>query len=40
MMAAERLPVVGYHTAFPSLGFVEKENEGFRWLPVSYQLQL
>jgi hypothetical protein len=20
--------------------FVEKENEGFRWLPVSYQLRL
>jgi glyoxylase-like metal-dependent hydrolase (beta-lactamase superfamily II) len=38
MAAAERLPVVGYHTSFPSVGFVQKENEGYRWLPVSYQL--
>lgn len=40
MAAAERLPVVGYHTSFPSLGFVQKQNEGYRWLPVSYQLNL
>ncbi len=40
MAAAERLPVVGYHASFPSLGFVQKENEGYRWLPVSYQLHL
>ncbi|MGH8586941.1 MAG: MBL fold metallo-hydrolase, partial [Gammaproteobacteria bacterium] len=40
MAAVERLPVVGYHMSFPSLGFVEKQNEGYRWLPVSYQLNL
>jgi glyoxylase-like metal-dependent hydrolase (beta-lactamase superfamily II) len=40
MAAAERLPVVGYHASFPSLGFVQKQNEGYRWLPVSYQLNL
>ncbi len=40
MAAAERLPVVGYHMSFPSLGFVQKQNEGYRWLPVSYQLNL
>jgi glyoxylase-like metal-dependent hydrolase (beta-lactamase superfamily II) len=40
MAAVERLPVVGYHTSFPSLGFVEKASEGFKWLPVSYQLQV
>lgn len=40
MAAAERLPVVGYHMSFPSIGFVEKQNEGYRWLPVSYQLNL
>ncbi len=40
MAAAERLPVVGYHTSFPSLGFVERQKEGYRWLPVSYQLNL
>jgi glyoxylase-like metal-dependent hydrolase (beta-lactamase superfamily II) len=40
MVAAERLPVVGYHASFPSVGFVQKENGGYRWLPVSYQLHL
>jgi glyoxylase-like metal-dependent hydrolase (beta-lactamase superfamily II) len=38
MAAAERLPVAGYHMPFPSLGFVERQNSGYRWLPVSYQL--
>jgi glyoxylase-like metal-dependent hydrolase (beta-lactamase superfamily II) len=40
MAAAERLPVVGYHTSFPSVGFVQKQSEGYRWIPVSYQLDL
>jgi glyoxylase-like metal-dependent hydrolase (beta-lactamase superfamily II) len=40
MAAAERLLVAGYHTSFPSLGFVQKQNQGYRWLPVSYQLDL
>jgi glyoxylase-like metal-dependent hydrolase (beta-lactamase superfamily II) len=39
MAAAERLPVVGYHASFPSVGFVQQANVGYRWLPVSYQLQ-
>ena len=38
--AAERLPVVGYHASFPSLGFVQKQTVGYKWLPVSYQLNL
>ncbi|MBA3554397.1 MAG: MBL fold metallo-hydrolase [Gemmatimonadales bacterium] len=40
MAAAERLPVVGYHMSFPSIGFVEKQDRGYRWLPVTYQLNL
>ncbi len=40
MAATERLPVVGYHMSFPSIGFVEKQNQGYRWLPVSYQINL
>jgi glyoxylase-like metal-dependent hydrolase (beta-lactamase superfamily II) len=40
MAAAERLPVVGYHTSFPSVGFVQKESVGYRWLPVTYQFHL
>lgn len=37
MAAAEKLPVLGYHTSFPSLGFVERAGTAYRWLPVTYQ---
>jgi glyoxylase-like metal-dependent hydrolase (beta-lactamase superfamily II) len=40
MAAADHLPVAGYHMSFPSLGFVDKKGAGYRWLPVSYQLNL
>jgi glyoxylase-like metal-dependent hydrolase (beta-lactamase superfamily II) len=40
MAAAERLLVAGYHASFPSLGFVQKASQGYRWLPVSYQLRV
>jgi len=40
MAAADRLPVAGYHMSFPSLGFVETAGAGFRWVPVTYQLDL
>ena len=38
MAATERLPVVGYHTSFPSAGYVERAGEAYRWLPLTYQL--
>ncbi|MBH0236350.1 MBL fold metallo-hydrolase [Methylobrevis albus] len=37
MVAAERLPVLGYHTSFPSFGFVERAGTAYRWLPATYQ---
>jgi glyoxylase-like metal-dependent hydrolase (beta-lactamase superfamily II) len=40
MAATERLPVAGYHTSFPSLGYVVKSGSAYRWLPVTYQLNL
>ncbi len=41
MAATDRLPVVGYHMPFPSLGFVERNGPGtYRWLAHSYQLNL
>ncbi len=40
MAAADRLAVVGYHTSFPSLGYVLKSGDGYRWMPVTYQLNL
>jgi hypothetical protein len=40
MAAAERLFVAGYHMPFPGLGFVEKWSFAYRWVLVSYQLNL
>lgn len=38
--ADERIVVAGYHMPFPGLGFVERTHDAFRWVPVSYQLNL
>lgn len=41
MLASERLPVIGYHMPFPSVGFVERNGAGsYRWLAHTYQLNL
>ena len=37
MLAAERMPMTGYHMPFPAAGFVQEEGDGFRWVPSSYQ---
>ena len=37
MLAAERIPFIGYHMPFPALGFVETRGEGFHYVPASYQ---
>lgn len=38
MAATERVAVAGYHTSFPSIGYVERRGDAYRWLPVTYQL--
>ncbi|ABD56264.1 MBL fold metallo-hydrolase [Jannaschia sp. CCS1] len=38
MLAADRVPMLGYHMPFPAAGFVETRGDGFNWVPVSYQL--
>ncbi len=40
MVAAERMPMIGYHMPFPAVGYVEAAGDGFRWVPESYQLML
>jgi glyoxylase-like metal-dependent hydrolase (beta-lactamase superfamily II) len=40
MVATERLWAIGYHMPFPAIGSVERTEDGYRWLPVSYQLTL
>ena len=31
--------VVGHHMPFPSVGYVHREGESFRWVPAAYQLR-
>ncbi len=39
MLAADRVPFVGYHMPFPGVGFAEAKAEGgFRYVPMSYQM--
>ncbi len=38
MLAADRVPMIGYHMPFPGAGFVEANGDGFRFVPQSYQL--
>ena len=38
MLAADKVPTVGYHMPFPGLGFVDTRGDGFHYVPHSYQL--
>ncbi|MEP9352783.1 MBL fold metallo-hydrolase [Xanthobacter sp. KR7-65] len=38
MAATDRIAVVGYHTSFPSVGYVERQGGAYRWLPLTYQM--
>jgi glyoxylase-like metal-dependent hydrolase (beta-lactamase superfamily II) len=40
MAADDRLFVTGYHMPFPGIGTIEAAVDGYRWVPVSYQLDL
>ncbi|WP_375688512.1 MBL fold metallo-hydrolase [Pseudooceanicola sp. LIPI14-2-Ac024] len=41
MLAADRVPFIGYHMPFPAIGYVEDRGEGkFRYVPSSYQMML
>lgn len=40
MLAAERLPMLGYHMPWPAMGHVETREDGFRYVPTSYQMML
>lgn len=40
MLAADRVPFIGYHMPFPGMGFVEAQGDGFRYVPTSYQMML
>jgi glyoxylase-like metal-dependent hydrolase (beta-lactamase superfamily II) len=40
MIAADRIPFVGYHMPFPAFGYLETMGDGFRFIPESYQLAI
>lgn len=40
MLAADKIPFVGYHLPFPGLGYAATRGEGFQYVPASYQLIL
>jgi len=41
MLAADKLPFVGYHMPWPGIGYVSAaQGDGFRYEPASYQLML
>ncbi|MEO1539440.1 MAG: MBL fold metallo-hydrolase [Pseudomonadota bacterium] len=40
MIASDRIPFVGYHMPFPSVGYLEAAGDGFRYTAASYQLNL
>ena len=40
MLAADKIPFLGYHMPFPGVGFVAPRDNGFQYVPVSYQLAL
>ena len=40
MVATDGLLVSGHHMPFPSIGYVERNGDSYRWTPASYQLRL
>jgi len=40
MLAADKMPFIGYHMPWPAMGYVETRGDGFHYVPASYQLML
>jgi glyoxylase-like metal-dependent hydrolase (beta-lactamase superfamily II) len=40
MLAADRVPFIGYHMPFPALGYAETRGDGFHYVPSSYQMMM
>ena len=39
MLAANRVPLLAYHFAWPGVGHVAKEGDGFRYFPAPVQME-
>ncbi|MFB9950483.1 MBL fold metallo-hydrolase [Rhizobium puerariae] len=40
MAATDKVAFLGYHMPFPAVGFVEKQETGYRFVPKSYQFDI
>ncbi|MBP1842252.1 glyoxylase-like metal-dependent hydrolase (beta-lactamase superfamily II) [Rhizobium petrolearium] len=40
MIATDKVAFLGYHMPFPAVGFVEKRETGYRFVPKSYQFDI
>ena len=40
MVATDGLLVSGHHMPFPSIGYVERHGDSYRWTPATYQLRM
>ena len=40
MLATDKVPFIGYHMPFPGVGYAETRDDGFKFVPTSYQLML
>jgi len=40
MAATDEVYIIGYHMPFPGIGFVERADQAYRWVPHAYQLNL
>lgn len=40
MLAADKVPMVGYHMPWPGIGYVDTRDDGFHYVPHGYQLML
>lgn len=39
MVASDRILAVGHHMPFPAVGHVARDKNGYRWLPLTYQMR-
>ena len=40
MLAADKIPFIGYHMPFPGVGYVDTRGKRFEYVPASYQFML
>jgi len=40
MLATDKVAFLGYHMPFPAVGYVEKIDQGYRYVPKAYQFEI